>query len=1129
MASSRAAWNAVLLLAVLTGAILAIENAVGQGITTGSIGGTIADQQGAVVPQATITAVETASNATFKTASGADGLFIFHDLPIGTYTLRVEIGNFSPLTIQNVRVTAGVTTQLGIEKLTVGATSQSVTVEAAAPILETSQAQVTTSFDSTAIQSLPLNANFDNLALLAPGVVQTHDASFSNSNGVGISANGQRGRSNNFEIDGQDNNDNNVGGPQAFFGSADAISEIQIITNNFGAQYGRNVGSVVNYITKSGTNSFHGSGFEYYTGSWGSSLQNGQKSPVFGFCTSGQDPATTGCSPVTVPRYVDNKFGGTLGGPILKDKLWFFWSTYWDRTREGGSLATSQGAVTPTPNGLTQLQAAFPGNPAVASLVNQGPYGIKAGNPTPIASSVTTQVVTDGFTSAPIEFAGVARTVPALFNDGEQLGRVDWEPTTKDRFFVRYYYQNDLTTGGLANGPTAIAAGGYINITGRTHSIGADWTHTFSPRWINQLRYSFQQAVSGFEGGGVPDCTISNFTACPTAVSFSDGTDFDYGYATNLPQEKFIKITQIQDNANWSLGNHNIAFGGAFEYQNSPSTYLPNYNGSYTFQSLGQVSTPDSPTTNFLEGIGFLSLTNGTPTIPFTENDVALYFQDDWKIRPDLTLNLGLRWEFFGQAANVLHNLTEQRETGPNPFWDTSLPLSVRTFQKVPNRWKNYQPRIGFAYNPNHGRLVVRGGYAINFDPAFYNIYSNAAIQAPVSIAGGIDCGGGYQCLPATGTTGATVRAQNLGAIQPGQDPRFFVEAPLLPNFRNPYTQTYSLGIQYGIGSAAVVEIRYVGNHTVALFQALNGNPTLEPLASAFPSYVSPGALCQDPTAPGFQTLNCNVGALQAAVGNTAFSNYNSLQTNVTTRAFHGLTGTLQYTYSRTIDNTSEILPTGSGGNTLEFAQNPLNTDLAERGVSGISYPNVVAFGFVYETPKFVQGNGFLAKVANGYSLNLVYGYNSGQPFTPFQGLQGNGPGGTYCDDNFNTFVLGVTSCRPIQTNPKAPNSPLSYISNNIASADALNNPFPGVSRNTLRGQSWNNLDSSIFKTTPITERINLQLQFNVFNTSNRQYLGTPGAFLGASNFLSTAFNQGGPSPSVPANRYVQLGGKIIF
>ncbi|HKF46111.1 MAG TPA: TonB-dependent receptor [Terracidiphilus sp.] len=1118
MRSIGAVWNSVRLLAVLAGAILAGENAVGQGITTGSIAGTIADQQGAAVQQAAITATATASNATFKTVSGADGLFVFHDLPIGTYTLRVESGNFAPFIVNSINVVAGVTTQLGVQTLAVSSATTSVIVESTAPILESTQAQVTTTFDSIAIQSLPLNTNFDNLALLAPGVVQTHDASFSNSNGVGISANGQRGRSNNFEIDGQDNNDNNVGGPQVFFGSADAISEIQIITNNFGAQYGRNMGSVVNYITKSGANSFHGSGFEYYTGSWGSSLQNGQKSPLLGFCTSGEDPATTGCTPVVVPRSVDNKFGGALGGPILKDKLWFFGSTYWDHTREGGSVSTSEGALTPTPNGLAQLQAAFPGNPAIASLVNQGPYGIKSGNPSPIANSVTTQTVSDGVTSAPIEFAGIARAVPAQFNDGEQLGRVDWQPSTKDRFFARYYYQNTLFTGDLANGPTAIASGGYIDITGRTHSIGADWTHTFSPKWINQLRYSFQQSVTGFQGGGVPNCVSTNFTACPTFVSFSDGTDFNYGYNTALPQQKFIKITQVQDNANWSHGKHNIALGGAWEYQNSPGTYLPNYNGLYTFQDFNAI----------LQGNGFLNLTNGNPVTPFTENDFALYFQDDWKVRSDLTLNLGLRWEFFGQAANVLHDLTVKQQTGENPFWDTSLPLSVTTFQKVPNRWLNYQPRIGFAYNPVHSRLVIRGGYAINFDPAFYNIYSNAAIQAPVSIAGGIVCGGGYQCLPAGGTTGATVRMQNIAAIQPGQDPRFFVEAPLLPNFRNPYTQTYSIGIQYGIGNAAVVEVRYVGNHTAALFQALNGNPTLEPLASAYPGYVSPGSLCQDPAAPGFQTLNCNEGALQAAVGNTAFSTYNSLQTNVTTRAFHGLSGTLQYTYSRTVDNTSEILPTGAGGNTLEFSQNPLDTNSAERGVSGISYPNVVAFGFVYEAPHFVQGHGVLAMLANGYSLNTVYGYNSGQPFTPFEGLQPNpsdpntAVGGTYCDDLFNEFVLGVTSCRPILTNPNAPNSPSSWALNTVTSADALNNPFPGVGRNTLRGQSFNNLDSSIFKTTSITEQVKLQLQFNVFNTFNRQFLGTPGAFLGAPNFLTTAFNTG-------TNRSVQLGGKIVF
>ena len=182
-----------------------------------------------------------------------------------------------------------------------------------------------------------------------------------------------------------------------------------------------------------------------------------------------------------------------------------------------------------------------------------------------------------------------------------------------------------------------------------------------------------------------------------------------------------------------------------------------------------------------------------------------------------------------------------------------------------------------------------------------------------------------------------------------------------------------------------------------------------------------------------------------------------------------------------------------------------------------------------------MHDNGLLAKVANGFSINTIYGYNSGQPFTPFQGLQPNptnpnsAVGGTYCDDYFNQFVLGVTSCRPILTNPKAPNSPLSFTANNVTNADALGNPYPGVGRNTLRGQTFNNLDSSIFKTTKLSERFSLQLQLNVFNTLNRQYLGTPGAQLGAASFLTTAFNSGLSGTTVGTNRYVQLGGKIIF
>jgi hypothetical protein len=1080
----------------------------GQGITTGTIIGAIADPQGAVVPNAKVTAIQDTTNATFSTVSGTDGSFSLRNLPIGTYAVHVESGSFSPLNISHVRVDAGTVSDLGTKSLTIGASS-SIVVESTVPILETQQAQVTTAFDAGAIQSLPLNTNFDNLALLAPGVVQTHDQTFSNSNGVGISANGQRGRSNNFEIDGQNNNDNNVAGPQIFFGSADGLSEIQVITENFGAQYGRNMGSVVNYVTKAGTNTFHGTGFEYYTGSWLSSLANGEKTPLDGFCAAGQDPST-GCTPVVVPRTVDNKYGGTFGGPVLRNKLWFFGSTFWDHTRDGGSVATSQGAVTPTPTGLATLQSAYPGNPAVASLQNDGPFGIKAGNPSVVSGSATTINVSDGVTTTPVEFGQVSRNIPAQLNDEEELGRLDWQPSTRDHAFVRYFYQNDLITGGIANTPTLIASGGYLDITSTAHSVGADWTHTFSPQWVNQLRYGFQQSKTFFEGGGQANCKTTNLTACGADVTFQDATDFAYGYSSANPQAKIIKVTQIQDNANWTHHGHSIALGGEFDYQNSPGVYLPNYNGLLSFQDFN----------SFLQGQnGILDLSDGDPSIPLTESDAALYFQDDWKVRPELTLNIGLRWEFFGQAVNELHRATVKRETGPNPFWDTSLPLPVRTYQEVPNDWKNFQPRVGFAWNPRHGRLVVRGGYAINFDPAFYNIFVNAAIAAPTVNAGAVLCGNGYQCLPANGTSGAQVRAQNLSALPRGGDPRFDVESPLSTNFHNPYTQTYSLGLEYGFGKSAVIEVRYVGNHASGLYQALDGNPTLEPIASTFPNFVSPASLCQDVTAPGYLTRDCNQGAIQAETANTAFSIYNSLQTSVTTRAFHGLTGTIEYTFSRTVDNASEILPTGAGGNTLEFSENPLDTNVRERGVSGISYPNVASFGLVYQFPTLSQRKNLFARLVNGYSLNTLYGYNSGQPFTPFQGVPANG---SYCDSFFNLFVLGVDSCRPVLLDRKAPNSPSSYAINDIPLANQLGNPFPGVGRNSIRGQSYNNLDASLFKTTELTERVSLQLQMSAFNVFNRQYLGTPGAFIGAPNFLSTAFNQG-------SNRTVQLAAKIIF
>src|SRR5579859_1570402 len=237
-----------------------------QGISTGSISGTVYDPQKAVISGAKITAVQSETGTSFTTKSTGEGYFLIANLPIGSYALTIEAANFSNLKVSNVDVNSGQNHNVGSQVLKIGTSSESVTVEATTPLIETVSAQIGGTFDAQAVTQLPnAGAGFDNLALYVPGVANNAATNFSNTNGAAIANNGLRGRSNNFQIDGQANNDNSVAGPTLFLSNPDVVGEVQVVTNNFGAEYGRNTGSIVNYVTKSGTNAFHGSGFEYNT------------------------------------------------------------------------------------------------------------------------------------------------------------------------------------------------------------------------------------------------------------------------------------------------------------------------------------------------------------------------------------------------------------------------------------------------------------------------------------------------------------------------------------------------------------------------------------------------------------------------------------------------------------------------------------------------------------------------------------------------------------------------------------------------------------------------------------------------------------------------------------------------
>ena len=1153
-----------------------------QGITTGTITGSVVDPSGSAIPNAQITITSNSQGTTRRTTSGAAGDFSISAVPIGQYTLTISASGFSTATVNDLKVNAGATSGLKAISLSLSAAHTQVEVNgSAAALLETSDSQVTTTLDSQAVQGIPLNNGFDTATEIIPGVVSTHGANFSNTNGDNFSVNGQSGRANNFELDGQANNDNSVAGPQVFFGSQDAIQELQVITNNYSAQYGRNAGAVVNYITKSGTNSYHGSAFEFYQGDMLASLTNTEKNPLFGFCAPGQS-ASSGCTTPVVPRLVENRYGGTLGGPVMKDKLFLFGSTYWDRFFTGVVPSQSLPLMTPTPAGITALQTAFPGNAAVAGLGVLSPYSLATGNPQPIGPVTVETITGPNGTAAQIPFSGVTRSIATPFTDQEDLGRLDWSPTSKDHFFVRYFYQNQLNEG-VSGGD--VAAGDFVSVPAATHSIGADWTRAFSSHWVDQLRYSFQQSKVFFEGGAFPNCLSTNLSACPTSVSFI-GSNLDESLGVNaaFPQGRTVKVTQLQDNATWNHGNHTLIFGGEFDLQNSPNVFLANYNGNYLYSTFS----------NYISDSGALDIVNGNPVIPFTESDAAAYIQDDWKVTPTFTAHIGMRWEYFGAAVNKLHDETVARESNPaTAFFSTALPLSERTAPSVNQIYTNFEPRVGFAWNPTFDKsLVVSGGYAINANPAFYNPFLNAAQNSPVTLAAQLTCA--QNCQPGGGNfTGTGVRAQNLPAIPLGGDPRFDNQENFPASFRTPYVQTYTLALQHQVGRNVVGEIRYVGAKTSRNFQAINANPFLLPVATAFPGIVNPSGLCSDSTQPGFGRPSCNAANL-AQVTNTGWANYQGLQLNLTTQNYHGLTGTLSYTYSRSISNATDIFqsdaPNIGGGVSNPYAQNPLNTSAGESGVDGNSYPNVVGAGFTYKFPNFAQSH-LLGAFVNGFNLGGLYRFTNGQAFNVVQPLTLDGTTGdtSFCDGVFNSSFGGNDTCRLVLSNPAAPLNTVAYynpftgpvvggaptkgtpvyvnynsdsatvdpvtgaitaynpgtpvdphashwIVNNQAYALAVGNPYPGSGRNILRGQNFSDFDVNVYKTIRITERVSTQLSMSTYNVLNQMYRNPPNPSL--SNYTTTGFNaflsnaeqlSGSASGNTAGNRFVIIGGKIVF
>ena len=943
----KSTWCIKMIAAVIALALVAGAPAVAQ-VLKGSISGVVTDPQGAVVSGAEVKATQAGTDAVSTTQSNSSGIFRLNLLPAGTYKVEIAAQNFKTTSSEGVVVAAGTDSALGTVRLSTGTPGASE-VPATASSLQGSGSQITSLSSDTLLthfSSIQENQGLDRMALFVPGVVNSRSNNFSNVNGVPFSVNGLRGRNNDQQIDGQSNNDSLVTGPSAALTDPNFVEQYVITTSNFGPEYGRNSGAVVNLITKSGTNAWHGSLYGNETHSAFNALSASQKFNQ----TQG----------IFNPNSNNEFSGATIGGPVMKNKLFIF-GGFDDQIINTDSLYRTF-SLTPTPTGLTQLAA--PGcsstlNANALSFLNKfSPYAITAGHPTPLPNSVTGLFtnINIGVGCPGIQFGGVSRLMPTPTHTFNTILRGDLE-LGEDTITGRYLFNRSKFFNLSDNG-----AGGWVfDEPVHSHDILYSWTRNFSPHMINEARLSYGRLYVDFGGNDKINPFEPDFRHLQDALTnVSISGSLSFGPGTNLPQGRIVNTWQAQDNWNYVLGKHQFKAGGGYTFQRSPSTFPSVFNGSFRFPSMASFLTTNTPNR--------VQLTKGNPEMDFREHDVFLYFGDDWKISQNLTLNLGMTWSYFSQPVNLFHDVTSRREdSASTSFWDPALPLSVRTAPSISTPLNNFGPNVGFAYSPQwggfltgHGKTVVRGGYRLLYDSPFYNVYSNVGSSAPNFFLQTATTPAAFPLLAVP--TGDAVHAQLSSLIPTTNDPRKLAQTIVDPNLKPDRVHTWSFGLERELTRNSVFEARYVGNHATHLLQSANGNPFIADLKADFPNLV-PADLTPCPAAQAFDTtpltgavgrVNCNAGVVRTR-NNSGYSNYNGLQVEFrANNLFKQLTMRTGYTWSKTLDNTSDIFITNTAGNIVTTAIECLGMEApgfaaADRPLDNIERP--VLLGWAHCEP----------------------------------------------------------------------------------------------------------------------------------------------------------------------------------
>lgn len=1158
----------------------------------GAVTGVVEDSSGAVIPNARVTVTNVDTGLALQAKSNQSGVFVVSPLKVGNYEVSATANGFQTVTRKNLHL--DIQQRLNVTlALPPGSVSQTVTITSAAPLLQTQDAAVGQVISAKAINDTPLNGrNWVYIAQLTAGVAPP----FGNTRGSGTGdfvANGQRAEQNNFILDGVDNNTNLVdflnGSSYIMRPPPDALSEFSLQTSDFSAEFGHSAGAVLQANIKSGTNHIHGDVWEY--------LRNTNLDAI---------PWNAGAN-AKVPPYHQNQFGATLGFPIWKNKLFYFGDIEADRIsisnpslinvptalmRQGDFSELLNGNLTGVgaPTMLYEPNSADPGQPMVC---NGQQNVLCSGQINSVASKILSLYpapnTNDGktYNNYRVNLGNTDNTI-------QWDQRLDWNISAKDQSYVRYSYLHEIKTNGLPLGPVLDGSGygGQYDTNLAMNFMGSE-THIFNPSLTNEFRFGYNWGVFNFQQPNAFNPTLAQSLGLgplPPGLKpgqyglpqgYVNGTIQQWG-STGISRES-QNVYQILDNVSKIWGNHSLKFGVSFQAVRFYYIYAPSDLGQYhwdgQFTGLPGVPNTGSAVADMLADQENYAAVSVSPNVNDAQWYDAAYAQDDWRVTPKLTLNLGVRYDFFqpykensGRQANFVVTGPLGIGTGSGilqfPKSQQSIDLGapflsalakdnvsvefVNNDRLVTGQKLNFSPRIGFAYTPLHN-TALRGGFGIFYGGLQSEGNGNLGANFPYSNQANFYAPSCVQDnCPSLAAQGITLQAGLVPAIGPGL--QTFVSYPgfhsIDPKVKTPYTMNYSLAVQQAISPNLAATVSYVGNMTrhLELYEAPNTAPGL--------------------WRPGTNTQPFNPFPDLGGIGQIHYggvSTYNALQAKLEKRYSHGLSFLATYTWSHALDDASDA---GGLFSAIGDRQPTLIPYIDEFTNSVFDVRNRFTINGNYELP-FGRGRQFLSnssrwvdEAVGGWSSSLTYAAQSGSPFTVSPNISTAAGGGARAYLVSDPFTGGGT---PDPTNPSLTSCPAKVrTKTNYFNPCAFRNPLPGETisdathpvgsvnpdgvpvlfqgpvrdtatairllggpQNNIYGPGYYQVNMSLFKSFTTIREQQLQFRADAFNVLNHPTLGTPNGSMNANGGLIS-----GPKffqNNTPDARFFQLSLKYTF